>query len=56
MPVAIDRPRLVSPHAARPVPANMTDPTLREFKPGLNHHIRLSRDTMREQSPKACRV
>jgi hypothetical protein len=41
--------RLAGPHAAHPLPANMVDPALREFNPRLNHHIRLSLDTMREQ-------
>ena len=27
----------------------MTDPALREFKPGLNHHIRVAFDMMRER-------
>jgi hypothetical protein len=41
--------RLAGPHAAHPLPANMIDPALREFNLRLNHHIRLSLDTMRER-------
>ncbi|WP_287196097.1 hypothetical protein [Mesorhizobium sp.] len=46
--------RLAGPHAAHPLPANMVDPALREFNSRLNHHIRLSLDTMREQQAGGC--